>query len=69
MGRPGGCGVWWRDTVIFSFKQDLSVGNGFRWDQGRGLGRSLALTLKNMDRDEARVEAGRPMKRLPGLSE
>lgn len=72
MGRSGESweGLeWWRDMVVFSFKKALSVGNGFQWDQGRGLGRSLGLTLKNMDREEAKVEAGRPLRRLLELLE
>lgn len=36
------------------------MGHGFQW---RGLGKSLALTLKNMDREGTRVEAGKQMKR------
>lgn len=43
------CGWIW-------FSQDLSMGHGFQW---RGLGESLALTLKNMDREGTKVEAGR----------
>ena len=43
--------MWWRAVAALGFKQDLSVGVGFQWGWRRGLGRSVALTLKNLDKE------------------